>query len=120
MYVIVHDDLPDTCVFTYEEMVEQLILIPSCLAYEYIMRDGVWILGRRFITIDNREVVYNDSGTWGCLPEYLTYKLPNVCSQCNNDSYMKGNECTFCSTKYGCENCKESARLCKCGFNAFS
>lgn len=120
MYVIIDDELPDIRVLTYDCMVNHLILMPNCIAYEYTLKDGVWHANRRFITIDAREVVYNDAGTWGCLPEYATYVVPNVCADCNMDRFMKGTVCTFCSPAYGCLNCKEPARFCACDDSSFS
>lgn len=120
MFVIIDDSLPDIRVLTYEEMVNQLIAMPNCMAYEYTLKDGVWHVNRRFMTIDVREVVYNDVGMWGCLPEYLTYSVPNLCSECKMEEFMKGTVCTFCSPRYGCCNCAEPAKSCCCKDSSFS
>ena len=110
MYVIVHDTMPDTVYLTYPDMFHQLLMTPSCVAYEYVTRmNGTMTVGRRYHLIDSNELVAQLPGKWACPPAYYDYKFPNICSNCKHARYMKGNECTFCETCLDCGKVE-----CKC------
>jgi hypothetical protein len=117
LYVIVHESIPDKISWVHSDMHQELLSIPSCVAYEYNLGlNGIWSINRRFIIVEN-ELLHNMPGTWFCPDTYVTYKVPNVCPGCKHSSFMQGNLCTFCADR--CLDCLKEEADCKCGLTDF-
>ena len=114
MFVIVQEELPDIRVLTYDEMAKHMSEISNYVAYGYMLDQGVWRVGRRYVCIATDDIVYNEPGSWHCPAEYLIYNIPNVCSECSSGEFMKGLVCTYCSAAFGCLDCFQSAKECAC------
>jgi len=116
MYVIVfQDEMPDMITSSYDEMYELLKKYPECIAYEYVY-DEYWKVGRAYALIDDNDLVYDETGTYACDPDYLSYKFPNQCSVCLSTKSMKGLTCMWCTW---CPDCLHGIKKCRCAFDDY-
>lgn len=111
MYVIVDSEMPDHCVETLEELHLKLTESPWSFGYEYKTQpDGTWKVGKKWMIIENDELVFYPENAWKCPEEYKTYKFPNKCEICDHSQFIQGKSCQYCD--YICTDCGNMN--CKC------
>jgi len=116
MYVIIDDISWDEVVKTYDEMEAKLLKFPSLQAYEYRLNlKQEYSLVARYMVCDE-EVMKQGTDGWVCPKDYLTYKFPNMCPTCKNDSFMKADYCMVCNDENICPDCFKGNGKCQCLF----
>ena len=117
MYVLAHHTRADRVFDNESNALTELELSNNAVVYQYVLRQGYWVAGRRYYLIGDREVVFNTPGNWEVPDDYVMYNFPNACSVCNREGYMQGAFCLMCSD--ACIDCGNNDQACQCAFTDY-